>query len=870
MKKTSTLFFILAFSLISYSQTITLKGVVKDTTATPLAYANVIAIPQDSTKTMSFAITDDEGRYQLLLYQEPYTISVSYFGFKTNTFKFSGQQDTTKYFELITQENQLEEVIIELPMIVKQDTIIYNTDKFVTGDERKLKQVLQKLPGVEVDKEGTVTVNGKKITTMLVEGKKFFGGGSKLAVENIPADAIDQVVVLDNYNEVAFLKGLSDSDEMAMNIKLKEDKKNFMFGDVEAGKGNKEYYRAHSNLFYYSPKTTLNFIGNLNNVAEKTFTYKDYMSFQGGINAVLKGDGSSFRSARSDFAQFMESKDVVSSQHQFGALNITQAINSKLDITGYAIFSVNKNETLVQAINQYTDFIEDKTNTTNTKSILGIGKFSIDYAPNNKEQWYFNTQFKRSDNAGVNAILSEINNAVNSIKTDRNSLSTYFNQNVEWHKKGNAKHTFSFVADYTFDQNNPTIVWDSNNPIYILEQLKETKRNNLDVIFKHFWVLNANSHIYTTIGNKFVNENFVTNANQLDTANEIIFDDSLYNNNLDFRLNDLFLGMHYKFRTGIFTFKQGAYLHYYNWSVNQSTQVQKNKFVLLPDFLSKIEFSKSKKLQFNYQIKSAVSDASKFANQFYLRSYNSVFKGNENLENELSHNARLYFTRFSMYRGLMLFANVSYVKKIKGIQNDVTFNGVNQVLTPFLYDNPETRWSVNANLRKKIKNFNYKIGANYSNSKYLQRVDAISYTNKSSNTSFNVSAKTLYDNFPTIEVGYKTSLGNYTSSNSTSKFTTQEPFATIDYDFLNGFIFSFDYSYYKYQNKELNQKNTYQIGNASLQYRKEDSAWSFKFDAQNIFDVQFKNSNSFSSYIISDTKTYIMPRVLMFSIGFNL
>ena len=92
----------------------------------------------------------------------------------------------------------------------------------------------------------------------------------------------------------------------------------------------------------------------------------------------------------------------------------------------------------------------------------------------------------------------------------------------------------------------------------------------------------------------------------------------------------------------------------------------------------------------------------------------------------------------------------------------------------------------------------------------------------------------------------------------------------FDYDFLNRFIFSFDYSYYTYQNKELNQNNTYQLSNSSLQYRKEDSAWSFKFNAQNIFDVQFKNSNSFSSYIISDSKTYIMPRVLMFSIGYNL
>jgi hypothetical protein len=173
-------------------------------------------------------------------------------------------------------------------------------------------------------------------------------------------------------------------------------------------------------------------------------------------------------------------------------------------------------------------------------------------------------------------------------------------------------------------------------------------------------------------------------------------------------------------------------------------------------------------------------------------------------------------------------------------------------------------------LRKKIKNINYKLGVNYINTDYLQSIDGITTTNKSKNTSWNISAKTLYDNFPTIEIGYKMSLGNYTSSNTTSKFTASEPFVTIDYDFLDGFIFSFDYLFYNYQNKDLNQKNTYSIGNTTLSYRNEDSVWSYKIDIQNIFDVKYKNSNSFSSYIISDSKTYILPRVFMFSVGYNM
>ena len=69
----------------------------------------------------------------------------------------------------------------------------------------------------------------------MVEGKSFFGGGSKLAVENIPADALDKIEVIDHFNKVGFLKEVSDSDELAMNVKLKEEKKKFVFGDVEAG-----------------------------------------------------------------------------------------------------------------------------------------------------------------------------------------------------------------------------------------------------------------------------------------------------------------------------------------------------------------------------------------------------------------------------------------------------------------------------------------------------------------------------------------------------------------------------------------------------------------------------------------------------------
>ena len=886
-----TLFFItIIFSYNTNAQNITLQGFVKDSIQNPLSYANIIAKPLDKTKNLQFAITDSDGYYKLLFNKgDILTISISYLGYKPIEYQFIALKNSKKDFILKQSSESLDEIVIEMPVTVKGDTTTYKTDKFVDGTERKLKNVLKKLPGVEVGKNGSVTVQGKKVTKMLVDGKKFFGGNSKLAVENIPADAVGNVDVIDNYNEVAFLKGLTDSDEMAMNINLKEDKKRFVFGDLEVGKGNKDFYKTNANLFYYAPKINVNFIGNLNNVNEKTFTFRDYLSFSGGINSVFSGN---FNFRGGDFAQFMQSNDVVKSEQKFGALNITKTANSKLDVSGFAIFSSSNIGNFREDFNEYNTFTEQRTNNTNADNLLGIGNLNIEFTPNSKEKWYARSQVKRTNNTQFNSLNSIVNNVENNIRTNRNLTATYINQNIEWHKRQNEKHTFSSVVNYVFDKSKKDAFWETQNPILqaliptdnsqnlirILQE-KNTQEQNIDGVFKHFWEINNSNHIYSTFGNKLLIEDFFTDdSQQLDNGNSNNFNTNGFGNSVNFKLNDLFAGVHYKFRTGIFTFKQGAFLHNYNWQVNQQTQTNKNKWVVLPDFLAKIEFNKSKKITINYNLKTSFSDASRFANQFYLQSYNSVFKGNENLENNLYHAARIYYSRFSLYRGLMLFVNLNYNKQIQGVRNTVAFDvnntdpaqRINQFLTAKLFQNPSEDLRGNIHLEKSIKNIKYKFDVGFNNRSYIQEIDSNLQTNKNKSYSYEAGFETMFDNFPTIEIGVSRDIGRFVSPLNTSKFITTQPFATIDYDFLEGFIFNFDYRKSIYENKDLGQKNTYEIANTTLSYKNKNSAWSYKISAQNLFNAQFKQSNRFSDYIVSDSKTFILPRIIMFSIGYNL
>lgn len=860
-----------------------LEGVVMDSLDRPLANANVIAIPQDSLQSMKFSITGENGRYKLQLQETLYTVTASYMGYESQSYEVLPSKDSQRDIVLLQRSQGLEEVVIDIPMIVKKDTIIYSVENFTTGEERKLKDVLSKLPGVEVDPEGKVRVQGKEVTVLLVDNKKFFGGGTKLGVDNIPANAVYQVEVLDNYNEVAFLKELHDSQEMAMNIKLKEDKKQFAFGDIEAGKGNIDFYRAHANLFYYAPKTNLNVIGNLNNIGDRVLSFDQYSSFQLGMNPILKRGTTSFDFSNADLRQFIETPDVVNSQRQFGAVNFAQDVNNKLSISGYGIFSKTDETSLSGSVNQYNDFTETTDARSGTDNRFAIGNFQVAYLPNLKEQWHFKTQFKTTDRKSFTHLLSEVDTIQNDFRSTSNLEDDFFQQVIEWHYQHSKRHTFSFAADYTFNQRSPLTQWltsdsslldllplDGAEP-YDVHQEQRMKDHKVDGVFKHYWVIDRYNHIHSTIGNTFVDQTFFSRDGQKmedESLNEFV--SAGFGNDLDFSLNDLFVGLNYKIKLGVLTFDNELFLHHYTWKTTQEQVKKREKLVLLPSFTARAEIDTRRELSFNYNMHSGFSDASSFANRYYLRSYNTVFRGSDELENSLWHHFRLRFLRRQSYRSVSYSASAHYSRYIQGVQNLIIYEGINRILTTLMLDDPESRWGVSGRISKRFRNFDLGLNLNYNDSQYRHQVNGNSQTNHTQQGSYTLRTKTYMEDLPNLEVGLRQAIGHFRLGGQESRSVTTEPYVNLDHDFWEGFILSFDFTSYHYRNESLEQRNRHQMANASLYYKKDPSPWSFQLEARNLFDVEFKNMHSFSSYIISDRRTYILPRVVMFTVGYNL
>ena len=278
-------------------------GVVKDSIGNPLEMANVIALNTQTNVLDSYGFTDSKGRYKLTLKaNSTYSIKASYIGNKTSDVKINTKEADIIKDIVLLPDTTLEQVDItyKIPVTIKGDTLVYDADSFKVGTEKKLGDVLKRLPGVEVNADGEIEVEGKKVGKVMVEGKDFFDGDTKIATQNIPANAIDKVQVLKNFSEVDQLKSVQDnSDNLAINIKLKEGKKNFWFGEVTAGVGGDNRYLAHPKLFYYSPKYSINIITDLNNIGKVPFTRRDYFRFTGGFRPG-GNSGTSFNVASSD------------------------------------------------------------------------------------------------------------------------------------------------------------------------------------------------------------------------------------------------------------------------------------------------------------------------------------------------------------------------------------------------------------------------------------------------------------------------------------------------------------------------------------------------------------------------------------------
>ena len=254
----------------SASQT-TILGSVKNVKSN-LQSVSVILKDSLSESIITYSYSDSNGNYELKTNKlGTFHLVFNSLGYKAKTIPFtinSKQREITINVVLEDKTETLDEVIIqsERPISIKKDTINFKTKYFVNGTEQTVEELLKKIPGLEIDNEGTIKVGNKEIEKLMIDGDDLFEKGYKILSKNMPAYPIEEVEILKNYSNNRLLKGIEKSDKVALNLKLDEKSKNIWFGNMETSIGNDNFYKLKGNLANFGKKNKYYFLTNLNNI----------------------------------------------------------------------------------------------------------------------------------------------------------------------------------------------------------------------------------------------------------------------------------------------------------------------------------------------------------------------------------------------------------------------------------------------------------------------------------------------------------------------------------------------------------------------------------------------------------------------------
>ena len=346
MKKFYLLSIFLSFAFCSMAQKNgTVKGVAFDTLSRqPLSSATVTLMEKKDSSLVSFTMTDDNGRFEFKdIRNGEYRLLITHMNYH-NSSKVFAVSDNDKIADLGNivmndASKTLDEVVIQSeapPVTIINDTIQYNAGSFKTQPNANVEDLLKKLPGVKVEKDGTVKAQGEKVNRVLVDGKEFFGSDPKIATKNLPADAIDKVQVYDKQSDQAQLTGFEDGNyEKTINLKLKKDKKKGMFGKVNVGGGTKDRYDGKFNLNSFKGARQIAALGMGNNSNAEGFSFMDILNFTGELGRMQRNGGGNLNINIPDndaAAMGMGNRNAGIRTAWGGGINYNNIIGTKTDL----------------------------------------------------------------------------------------------------------------------------------------------------------------------------------------------------------------------------------------------------------------------------------------------------------------------------------------------------------------------------------------------------------------------------------------------------------------------------------------------------------------------------------------------------------
>ena len=458
---------ILFLSLTATAQKFEISGKLVDKAdGAPLESATVfVETPADST-LVTYTITDKEGNFVLEGSNNAETLRLvaSYAGYVslTQPVKLSEEKINLGVLQMEFATNLLGEVTVvadRAPVTVKTDTLEFNAASFNTRQDANLEEVMKKLPGVEVDAQGNITVNGKPVSRILVNGKEFFGNDPKIATKNLPKEIIDKIQVVDTKTkEEEFTGKAGDPDNKTINITIKEDKNHGYFARATVGGGTDERYEMSGIGNYFNNDLRLSVLASSNNINSSGFSFDEVFDAMGGsARSIMRSSNGSFGINGMNFGG---GNGITKSET--AGFNFTNDWNKKVEVSADYFFGRNDTET--RSITERENFLPDRTYYSNSSASGNVQNDShrasasfeieIDSLTRVSLRPRVNINDGFSTNQRMEETFNEDRELINSSSTLSNGIfnSTDFSNNINFIKRFGSRGAY-LQADFSNDNN---------------------------------------------------------------------------------------------------------------------------------------------------------------------------------------------------------------------------------------------------------------------------------------------------------------------------------------------------------------------------------------------------------------------------------
>ncbi|NDW08495.1 outer membrane beta-barrel protein [Dysgonomonas sp. 520] len=449
MKKVLFLTLLLSVTTNIFAQNkVTITGkVFDDKTKEAIMQASVRMLTQKDSTYVAGNVTNIDGKFSVPVNPGKYILHISYLGY-SDSYTNVDAGSSKNLGNLFIKENSilLDETVIvgkAVEIMVKEDTVEYNADSYKVQQSAVVEDLLKKMPGAEVDSDGKITINGKEVKKILVDGKEFFSDDPKVASKNLPASMVNKLQVYDKKSDMSQMTGFDDGEEeTVINLTVKKGMKQGVFGNALAGYGSDDRYEANAMVNYIRDNSQFTLMGGTNNTNNAGFT--DFASSMFGGNRPPRG------------MNFGGNNGITTATN--GGFNFATETSDKFKWGGNIRYGSTDNDVVRDTYTEYfhsnPDSVQFETKNSrgnNTGNNLGLN-LRLEWRPDSATTIIFkpNFQYNKNENDQTSnsyRTWANVNDSINRSSTDYFSKGTGTNINGELdisRKLGKKGRTISF------------------------------------------------------------------------------------------------------------------------------------------------------------------------------------------------------------------------------------------------------------------------------------------------------------------------------------------------------------------------------------------------------------------------------------------